>query len=177
MVLFGLQAIETPAAADQRRKPRRRTTVVVHRGFPLHRAPRRVVIHPILRPYRVAPRIFLPVVAWTGVIIPVVPGSDLLVWEDGENLFQEEDWTEFTLNCQNTGTKLWIEIVSGQVQFDWAEVVFGNGEAQVVEMKEFVRDPGYYLLLDFANGRMVDHVRTIARAGTPEARIVLKMQK
>jgi hypothetical protein len=33
------------------------------------------------------------------------------------------------------------------------------------------------LLLDFANGREVDHVRMVAQAETPEARLVLKIQK
>jgi hypothetical protein len=125
----------------------------------------------------VAPRVFLPLVTWAGVATTVVVGSDLLVWEDGENLLQEEDWAEFSLNCENTGTKLWLQVVSGRVRFDWAEVVFENGEAQVVEMQEYIRDPGLYLLHDFANGRLVDHVRIVARAETPEARVVLKMQK
>jgi hypothetical protein len=136
-----------------------------------------VVIHAVRRPYRVAPRLFLPVLTWGGVVVSTLLGRDLMVWEDGENLAQDEEWTEFTLNCENTGTKLWLEIVAGKVRFDWAEVVFGNGEAQVVEMKEFVRDPGYYLLLDFAAGREIDHVRMVAKAESPEARVVLKMQK
>jgi hypothetical protein len=117
------------------------------------------------------------VLAWGGIVASTLPGRDLMVWEDGENLAQDEEWTEFTLNCENTGTKLWLEIVAGKVRFDWAEVVFGNGEAQVVEMQEFVRDPGYYLLLDFAAGREIDHVRMVAKAESPEARVVLKMQK
>lgn len=177
LALFGIQALGTSAGADQRRRRPRRAVVVVHKGFPIHRALRHVVVHPIRRPYRVAPRVFLPLVTWAGVATTVVVGSDLLVWEDGENLLQEEDWAEFSLNCENTGTKLWLQVVSGRVRFDWAEVVFENGEAQVVEMQEYIRDPGLYLLHDFANGRLVDHVRIVARAETPEARVVLKMQK
>lgn len=177
LILFGIQALGTAADAAQRRKRPKRTVVVVHKGFPLRRAPRHVFVHPILRPYRVAPRVFLPLVTWVGVVSTIGPRGDFLVWEDGENLVQEEDWTEFTLNCENTGAKLWLEIVSGRVRFDWAEVAFENGEAQVIEMQESVRDPGFYPLLDFSNGRMVDHVRIIAKAETPEARVVLKMQK
>ena len=82
-----------------------------------------------------------------------------------------------SINYRNTGSKLWLEIVKGRVRFDWAEVVFGNGEAQVLDMKEFVRDPGFYLLLDFANGREIDHVRMVAKAESLEARVVLKIQK
>jgi len=177
LILFGFHAFGTTADAAQRRKRLKRTVVAVHKGFPIRRAPRQVIIHPILRSYRVAPRVYLPLVAWGGVSTTVVVGSHLLVWEDRETLLLEEDWTEFTLNCENTGTKLWLEIRSGRVRFDWAEVVFENGETQVIEMQEHVRDPGFYLLLDFANGRMVDHIRAVAKAETPEARIVLKMQK
>ena len=180
VALLGLQALAAAASSGlDRRVVRRRTVVVVHRGFPVVRPLRHVVVHPIIRPCRVAPRIFLPLAFWTGVAVAgtAVPAPHFIVWEDGENLLAEEGWTEFTLNCQNTGTKLWLEIVKGRIRPDWAEVVFGNGETQVVDMKEFVRDPGYYLLLDFANGREVDHVRMVAQAETPEARLVLKIQK
>jgi hypothetical protein len=177
LVMFGLQTIAAPSADGQRRKPPRRTVVVVHRGFPIKRAPRNVVIHAIRRPYRIAPRLYLPLLTWGGVLVTTVPGRDLMVWEDGETLIQDEEWTEFTLNCENTGTNLWLEVVSGKVRFDWAEVVFGNGEAQAVEMQEFIRDPGYYLLLDFAAGREIDHVRMVAKSESPESRVVLKIQK
>jgi len=178
--LLGWQAFASGMAApasDQRRKPPRRTVVVVHKGFPLRRPLRRVVIHPARLQVRVAPRLFLPVAFWTAVAASEAPLRSLLVWEDGETLSQDEDWTEFTLNCDNTGARLWVEIVAGRVQLDWAEVVFGNGEAQVVDMKEFERGPGHYELLDFKNGRQVDHVRMVARARSPEARVVLRMQK
>jgi len=178
LFLFGLQTLAPASYDGQRRKPpRKRAVVVVHKGFPLKRPLRSVVVHTIRRPYRVAPRLFLPLIVWAPVLSTVPPPANLLVWEDAENLLGEEDWTEFTLNCQNTGTKLWLQVVTGRVRFDWAEVVFGNGEAQVVDMAENVRDPGYYLLLDFANGRMVDHVRILAKSEAPESRVALKMQK
>ncbi len=177
LVLFGLQSFAASVSADQRRKPPRRTVVVVHKGFPIVRPLRAVFTHAIRRPFRVVPRLFLPVIMWAPVLSTVPPPVNLILWEDAENLLGEEDWTEFTLNCENTGSKLWMQVVSGKVRFDWAEVVFGNGEAQVVDMNENVRDPGYYLLLDFANGRMVDHVRVVAKAESPEARVALKMQK
>jgi hypothetical protein len=44
-------------------------------------------------------------------------------------------------------------------------------------MKEWTRDPGFYELLDFRDGRQVDHVRLVARARTPEARVALQMEK
>jgi hypothetical protein len=56
-------------------------------------------------------------------------------------------------------------------------VVFENGDARVVDMKEWTRGPGYYELLDFRDGRRVDHVRVVARARSDEARVALKMEK
>ena len=99
------------------------------------------------------------------------------MWEDGETLAKDEDWTEFTLTCDNRGTRLWLEVAAGKVQFDWAEVVFENGDAVVVDFAEKTHRPGLYSLLDFRDGRKVDHVRLVARAKTPEARVVLKMEK
>lgn len=175
MALAVQSAILASPALRRPRPPRK--VVVVHRGFPLKRALRHVYIRPLVRPYRVLPRTFLPLVIWTGTPVTVLPQGHVLVWEDSTTLTRDEDWTEIGLNCENTGTKLWLEVVAGRVQFDWAEVAFGNEEAQVVEMNECVRDPGLYLLFDFAAGREVDHVRLIARAQTPEARIALKMEK
>ena len=178
LFLFGLQTLAPASPEGQRRRPpRKRVVVVVHKGFPLKRSLRSVVVHPIRRPYRVAPRIFLPLIIWAPVLSTVPPPANLFVWEDAENLLGEEDWTEFTLNCENKGTKLWLQVVAGRVRFDWAEAVFGNGEAQVVDMAENIRDPGYYPILDFANGRMVDHVRILAKSEAPESRVALKMQK
>jgi hypothetical protein len=178
LAVFGLRTLAPASATGQRRpRPPRRKVVVVKKGFPIKRPLRSVVVRPLRRPYRVAPRVFLPLVTWAGVVVATAPLRDVIIWEDGETLTSDEEWAEFGLNCENTGRKLWLEIVNGRVRFDWAEVVFGNGEAQVVEMSEHVRDPGYYLLLDFADGRMVDHVRMVAKAETPEARVVLKMEK
>ena len=186
MVLFllavlSLQSVAPAEAARRRvvvrRGPHHRTVVVVHRGWPLRRPLRAVVVRPARVTYRVAPAVFLPMVVWTGVIVASVPHRDVLVWEDGETLNKDEDWTEFGLSCDNRGTQLWLEVASGRAQFDWAEVVFENGETRVVDMKEWTRGPGIYPLLDFRDGRMVDHVRLVARAKSDEARVVLKMQK
>jgi hypothetical protein len=177
LAAFGLQTMISTAEAGQRRKRPRRTVVVVHKHFPIHRPLRRVYVRPLVRPYRVTPRLFLPLFTWVGVVSTPIPARDLYVWEDGETLAGENDWTEFALNCENRGAGLWLEVASGRVRFDWAEVVFENGETQVVDMNESVCDPGRYPLLDFADGRTVDHVRMVAKSETPEARVVLRMRK
>jgi hypothetical protein len=179
LAALSLQSVDASDAARRvvRRGRHHRTVVVVHRGWPLRRPLRAVVIHPVRVAYRMAPAVFLPMVVWTGVVVATAPARDILVWEDGETISADEDWSEFTLNCDARGTKLWLEVAAGKAQFDWAEVTFENGEARVVDMKEWTRGPGLYPLLDFADGRKVDHVRVVARAKGDEARVVLKMEK
>jgi hypothetical protein len=156
-----------------------RTTVVVHRGWPLARPARVVVVQPNVVAVRVQPRLYLRPVMWTTASVAVVashPSADALAWRDGALLTQRDDWTEFTLNCGRRGTQLWYEVTSGKVQADWAEVVFANGQTQVVDFAEHTQDPGLYPLLDFKDGRIVDHVRMVARAKTDDARVVLRLE-
>jgi hypothetical protein len=172
-----------PAFAARRvvvkRGPHRRTTVVVHRGWPLRRPARVVVVRPARTVVRVRPAVYVAPVVFTAAAIAVAsaPAADVIVWEDAETLSRDEDWTEFTLNCDARGTRLWIEVKAGKVQADWAEVVFENGDTQVVDFKEKTHGVGLYPLLDFKDGRKVDHVRMVARARTDEARVVLRMEK
>ena len=163
----------------QHRVVRHRSVVVVKHGWPLQRPLRRVWIHPARVPVRNGPTVFLAPVAFTGSMVSPAeaPAREVLVWEDNETVQKNDDWTEVTLNCENSGTKLWLEVAAGKAQFDWAEVVFENGETRVVDFNEKVYGPGLYTLLDFRDGRRVDHVRMVAKAKTDAARIVLQMQK
>ena len=162
-----------------RRVARHRTFVVVGHGWPLRRPLREVWVHPARGPVRMGPRVFLATAVFTGVAVAAssAPAHDALVWEDGETLAKDDDWTEITLNCDARGTRLWLEIPAGKVQFDWAEVVFENGEARVVDFKEKTYGQGLYSLLDFRDGRKVDHVRFLGKAKSGEARVVLRMEK
>lgn len=181
LLVLGLQFAE-PAFARRRVVVRRgphRTTVVVHRGWPLRRAARVVVVRPARVVVRVAPATYLAPIVFAGAVVAVTaaPARDILVWEDAETLAKDDDWTEFTLNCDARGTKLWLELKAGKAQLDWAEVVFENGDTQVVDFQERTVGPGLYSLLDFRDGRKVDHVRLVARAKSPEARVALMMEK
>lgn len=182
LAVLGVQAVVPAEAARRvvvRRGPHRRTIVIVHRGWPLRRPMRTVVVHPVRTQVRVTSVRYVAPVVFTGVVVAVAtaPARDRFVWEDGETLARDEDWTEFTLNCNTRGKALWLEIPSGRVQFDWAEVVFENGDTQVVDFAERTHPQGLYSLLDFRNGRMVDHVRVLARAKSDAASVVLRMQK
>ncbi len=163
-----------------------RAPVVVHPGRRLTRPPRPVIVRPprgVVRPL-VPPRVFLPPVVFGAVVV----GSrhersrhgysrDSLVWQDTETLYREEEWTEFTLDCNVRGTKLWFEVLDGRIQADWAEVVFENGEVQVVEFPERPLGRGIYELLDFRSGRRVDYVRMVARTTSREAKLTLWMER
>jgi len=156
-----------------------RTTVHVYHGWPLARPARIVVERPVALAVRVQPRVYLRPIVWAPATVAVVashPSADALAWTDGATLVKEEDWTEVTLNCGRRGTRLWYEVTGGKVQADWAEVVFLNGQTQVVDFAEHTQQPGLYPLLDFREGRIVDHVRLVARSKTDDARVALRLE-
>ena len=154
-----------------------RTTVVVHKHFPLRRRLPLVVVRPARVAVRVAPVVFLAPIVWAPVVIAVPPPQERFAWEDGETLVEDEEWTEFTLSVNDRGRELFIQIADGKAQISFAEVVFENGDTHVVDCRDRTKGPGLYPLLDFKDGRHVDHVRVVARAKTDEARVVLRMFK
>lgn len=153
-----------------------RTAVVVHRGWPIRRALPLVVVRAPRAAVRVAPAVFLAPVVWRPIVVQR-PQPDLLVWQDAETITKNEDWTEVTLNANARGSRLLLEIQSGRAQLNFAEVVFENGDTRVVDFQENTRGQGTYPLLNFRDGRAVDHVRMVARAKSDEARLVLVMEK
>ena len=178
MVLLGLQVVE-PAFAARRvvvRRGPRRTVVTVHRGWPLRRPMRTVVVRRPTVVVRVAPAHYLAPVVFGGTVVLTRPASDMLVWQDSETLDKGDDWSELTLNADARGTKLWLSIDSGKMQFDWAEVVFENGAARVVDFRDRVLDPGTYPLFDFHDGRAIDHVRFVARSPRGRSQLGLMME-
>lgn len=158
------------------RGPHGRAVVVVHPGHPIHRPMHSVVFRRPAAVVRVSPARFLPLVVWAPAAVapPAVPA---FAWQDAETLLKRDGWTETTFDSGHRGRRLYLEVMSGRVQLDFAEVVFENGDIQVIDFGEKYRDPGFYSLLDFADGRRVGHVRLIARAKSHEARVVLVLEK
>ncbi len=155
---------------------RERTTVVVRQGHPIRRRLPTVIVRRPNVAVRVKPAVFLPIVVWRPLIV-ARPAHDLMVWQDAETLDRYDGWTETYFDSDQRGSRLFLEVRSGRVQFDFAEVVFANGDTRVVDFSNGTRGPGLYSLLDFRDGRRVDHVRLIARAKTMQARVVLIMEK
>ncbi|MDZ4804244.1 MAG: hypothetical protein SGI90_05240 [Candidatus Eisenbacteria bacterium] len=152
-----------------------RRTVVVHKGFPLARTWPTVVIRTPIRPVRVlTPRLYLAPVFFAPLIVATAPKN--ISWEDTEVIEKREEWVETTLNADARGSRLFLNI-EGLAQLSFAEVVFDNGESQVVDFVDKDVKEGRYLLLDFKNGRKVDHVRVVGRARTDEAGLTLLLEK
>ncbi len=140
------------------RGPRR--TVVVRTGFPVHRVLPTVVVRP--GPVvRVAPRVYLAPVVFTAAVVALPAVTD---WRGTEGLDRDDGWTDFTMNVDRRGRELLLQIDRGAAQVSFAEVVFENGETQVVDFNDAVHRSGTYRLLDFKDGRKVDHVRIVAKA-------------
>ncbi len=152
-----------------------RTTVVVHRAFPLHRTLPHVYVRAPRVAFRVAPRVFLPPVVFGAVVVPALPAANVQAWREAENLDRADGWTEFTLNVDRRGSKLLLGIDEGPAEISFAEVVFENGEAQVVDFNDSVHRQGVYSLLDFKDGRKVDHVRIVAKAAGASTEISLHL--
>jgi hypothetical protein len=64
-----------------------------------------------------------------------------------------------------------MQIDDGPAEISFAEVVFDNGEAQVIDFNDRTYRQGTYSLLDFRNGRKVDHVRIVAKAAARDTQI------
>lgn len=146
-------------------------------GHPIRRPGRTVIVRPA-RPAAVvvkAPRSFVPMVAFTRVVV-TPPPRERLVWEDSETIQRREDWVDVTLNANQRGGGLILRL-NGRAQIDFAEILYGSGQVQVVDFREAPLDPGLYRLIDFPGGRHVASVRLVARATTPKAMLTLYLEK
>lgn len=178
VVVAGIQIAEPAFARGKvgvHRGAHGRTRMVVRTGHPIRRAMPITVVRAPRRAVVVTGAVFLAPVVWAAYARPL-PAREVIVWEDSETIFKDEGWTDFTLNVDDRGLRLFIEIV-GKAQINFAEVVFENGDVQVVDFKDKSHGPGIYELLDFKDGRKVDHVRMLARAKSDEAKLILRMEK
>ena len=178
VVVIGIQ-IGEPALAHRKvvvqRGAHGRTRVVVRTGHPIRRAMPVAVVRAPRRVVVVTGAVFLAPVVWAAYARPL-PAREMIVWEDSETISKDEGWTDFTLNVEDRGLRLFIEIV-GKAQINFAEVVVENGDVQVVDFNEKTHGSGIYELFDFKDGRKVDHVRMLARAKSDEAKLILRMEK
>ena len=171
LVAAAMAAALVPALYGARKVVR--TRVVVSKGHPIRRPIPQVVVRRTA--VVVSAVTYAPAVVWAPVVI-ALPARERLVWEDSERIERDEDWVESNFGVNNRGRALVLNL-QGRAQLNFAEVIFGNGQAQVVDFNERVREPGTYMLLDFKDGREVKAVRIIARSRTPNAKLTVYMEK
>jgi len=154
-----------------------RTTVVVHRGFPIRRPlPGGVLVRPARTTVVIgAPLIYLPAAVFA-VAVVTLPPRERLVWEDTERISKSEDWVDLNFGVDGRGDALLLDI-QGRAQLNFAEVTFANGQVQVVDFNDRAYGAGTYRLLDFTDGRGVKTVRLLARSKSKETTFRLLMQK
>lgn len=149
-----------------------RTRVVVHHGFPITRVLPDVVVRNDVT-VRIAPRAYLAPVVFRPTIVALPPARR--DWTASEHLDRADGWTDLTLNVDRRGSELLFEVDRGAARISFAEVVFENGETQVVDFNDGTHGRGVYPLLDFRNGRTVDHVRIVASAESRQTEIRLHL--
>jgi len=154
-----------------------RTTLVVHPGYPIHRAlPETVVVRPAHKVVTIeAPLLFLPAVTWTAITISL-PSRDRLVWQDSEEINRDEGWVDTNFGIDSSGNALFLDI-NGKARLNFAEVTFSNGNVQVVDFKERTHGSGVYQLLDFADGRRVSTVRILAKSESGDTKLTVYLSK
>jgi hypothetical protein len=140
-----------------------RVRVTVRPGFPIRRTLPEVVVRPGVA-FRVAPRVYLAPVIFTAAVVRSLPPATARAWSETTTIEREDGWTDFTMNVDRRGTGLLLQIDKGTAQISFAEIVFENGDTQVVDFNDKTHASGIYSFLDFKDGRKVDHVRVVAKA-------------
>ncbi len=160
LVILTFAQTADAARVRVRKGPHGRTTVTVRTVRPA----------PVVR---ITPRVHLTPVVFRPVVVTTIPSN--VVWHDSEEIDRNEGWTDFTMNVDRRGDRMLLQIDRGAAELSYAEVVFENGEAQVVDFNDRTYGKGVYALLDFKDGRKVDHVRVVAKAETKETEITLRL--
>ena len=155
-----------------------RTSVRVPSNFPIRTSHRWVTVYPSRRSVDRQPTRYLPTTTFSQVYRSASnqPSPNRLRWVDGERLRARDGWTELNLSANSRGDMLWLSVRNRPAQIDWAEVVFENGAARVVDFRDRVLDPGTYPLFDFHDGRAIDHVRFVARSPRGRSQLGLMME-
>ena len=144
--------------------------VVVHTGFPIRRTLPLVVVRPPRVAIRVAPRVFVAPIVFRPVVV-VRPAPTLVVWSQAESFVPADEWTDVALTVGHPGTHLYFEVAGGPARVSFAEVVYADGETQVVDFADQSYSPGYYPVVTLERPRPVDHVRFVAFAGAPSVNL------
>lgn len=148
-----------------------RGKVVVHKGFPIRRGLPKVYVRAPKVRIRVTPRVYLPRVVFPARVIHVRPAPAKVVWYAYEPFVVDDGWTEVAFAVSSAGAHLDFELDGGPARVSFAEVVYDDGETQVVDFDDRVYVAGYYPMVTLERPRPVDHVRLVASAEKGDVRI------
>jgi hypothetical protein len=105
-----------------------------------------------------------------------MPPSDRLVWQDNESIDRDEGWVDSNFGIDESGNALFLNL-TGTTALNFAEVVFANGNVQVVDFNANSHAPGFYRLLDFNDGRHVKTVRILAKSESDTTKLSVYLSK
>ena len=158
-------------------RPVVRTRIVVRPGHPIRRVlPTQVVVRSPRRVVTV-PRslVFLPSITWQ-TSTATLPAAERLVWQDTESIEKDEGWVDANFGVDSFGNALFLE-VNGGARLNFSEIVFANGQVQVVDLNENALKTGLYRLLDFADGRHVKTVRILAKSESDQSKLIVYLSR
>jgi len=154
-----------------------RSRIVVRPGHPIRRVlPTQVVVRPTRRIVTVpGSLVYLPSVSWRNSIA-VLPPAERLVWQDSETIEKKEGWVDANFGVDAFGNAIFLDIKGG-ARLNFAEIIFANGQVQVVDINETALKTGLYGLIDFPDGRHVKTVRIIAKSESDESNLVVYLSR
>jgi hypothetical protein len=172
VLLLSLLAVLSAAAAEAAKvrvaHRGHHTRVTVRAGFPLRRALPNVHVRAPRVAVRVAPRAYLAPLTFRPLVV-AVPVPDRQRWHGEEELDGDEGWTDLTMSVDESGRELVLRVDDGPARISFVEVVFENGDTQVVDFADGTHRQGVYRVLELEQHRRVDHLRLVARAKGDEA--------
>jgi hypothetical protein len=128
----------------------------------------------IIRPFFRRPVIVEPVV-------PIVPRPVIVeppavvsqpVWQSSasSNLYRGDGWVDKNIAVEHTGRKLFLNL-DGEAKFDYAEVRFGDGQVERVNLQNRVYGDGEYAIANFGNERYVRSVHLLGRSESERSHV------
>jgi hypothetical protein len=98
-----------------------------------------------------------------------------VVWQSRQVIYSNPGWTQLTLPVQQSGNKLVLH-VQGEPQLNVAEVHFGDGQVEQINLQNQTFNTGVYPVLNFGKTRYVESVNLTARSLVPRTDLIVSLQ-
>jgi hypothetical protein len=110
---------------------------------------------------------------WPGPVV-AAPWPGDVTWQDSQRLDDPMMWAETDFDVNGSGENL-VLAVDGDVALDWAQIVFSDGETEVVDFRNSRTSTGSYGLWNWGENRQVDHIRVMARPVVPGSSVGVQL--